>query len=608
MDHPWQLARKAGPGVSLFFSTFAGGVLLRWRMAGVLMVWCLLVLWTPLTSAHTAPVLQPAVPRVDMWPAMRILPDPSHQLSLGQVLAMDAQFERPRTAHSTLGFHPDPVWLRMPFSVSESAAPQWILNVDYAPLNRIEVYLVHDSQVVQQAVLGNLQQGSPRTARTYALMLHLQPGQSYELLLRVQIKSGMVVPISLSSPDAFLADALHEQMWQGVMVSLMLCLILYSLTMWLSLHDAVFFKYTLVMLGGLILSVAQFGVGYQFLWAGKLWPELHLGMLGALMSTVGFFLFFEHILVQPGAHRHFSRVMKSGAALTVLVSLVYAFDGLSTHAASLFVGILGPLSSFMPLPLTLRRLRQKDAMAAYLLLAVVVYFSASATMAGLVFGRIDVDFLTLHSVQLAGLLDALLLMRLLSLRTQATRHAVHQASQERDAMRSLAHSDPLTGLTNRRGLHDALAKALTHCSPTQIVAVFVIDLDGFKPINDQYGHDVGDALLVAVAARLQSLVRTNDIVARVGGDEFVLIVSGLSNEQQPVELGEKILHAFKQGFQLAQHHCMIGLTIGYALAPMDGRDAKSLLKLADAGMYSGKSAGKHCLRRVAVGDFQETRF
>ncbi|TXT37981.1 MAG: diguanylate cyclase [Comamonadaceae bacterium] len=578
-------------------------------MAGVLMVMCLMALWTPVASASAQPVLQPETPRVDMWPAVRILPDPSQIWRLEQVLAMGAQFEAPRTAHSTLGFHPEPVWIRMPFALASSAPPQWVLNIDYAPINRIEVYLVHGSQVVQQAVLGNLQQGSPRTARSHALMLQLQPGQSYELLLRVQVKSGMVMPISLSTPDVFLADALREQMFQGVMVSLMLCLVLYSLTMWQSLHDVVFFKYALVLLGGLMLSVVQFGVGYQFLWAGRLWPESHLGVLGALMSTVGFFLFFEHILVQPGEHRHFSRLMKSGAVLTVLVSLAYAFDGLSTHAASLMVGILGPMSSFLALPLTLRRVRQKDAMAIYLLLAVVVYFGASATMAGLVFGHIGVSFLTLHSVQLAGLLDALLLMRLLGLRTRATRQAVRQASQERDAMRSLAHSDPLTGLSNRRGLYDVLTDALTRCSPTQIVAVFVIDLDGFKPINDQYGHDVGDAFLVAVAARLQSLVRTNDTVARVGGDEFVLIVSGLSHEQQPVDLGQKILVAFKQPFQLAQHHCMIGLTIGYALAPMDGRDAKSLLKIADAGMYSGKSAGKHCLRRVQADEvFQETRF
>lgn len=569
-------------------------------------IW-LLAGWATLTSA--APVLQPDTPHVDLWPALRILPETNQALTLTQVLAMDAQFAVPRTAHSTLGFHRRPVWLRLPFSLSGGAAPQWVLNLDYAPLNQVEVYLMHGTQLVQQAVLGNLQPGPPRPARSHALLLQLQPGQSYELLLRVQNRGGMVTPLSLSTPDAFLAAALREQMFQGVMVSLMLCLVLYSLTMWLSLRDAVFLKYALILLGGLTLSMVQFGVGQQFLWTGSQWPESHLGALGALLSILGFFLFFEHILVQPGKSRYFSRLMRSGAALTAVFALVYMADGVSTHVASLMAGTLGPLSSLLALPPILQRLRRKDAIAVYLLLAVVVYVGASATLAGVVFGQIAVNFLTLHSVQLAGILDALLLMRLLGLRTQATRSAVQQASQERDAMRSLAHSDPLTGLTNRRGLHDALTAALTRCSSTQMVAVFVIDLDGFKPINDQYGHDVGDELLVAVAARLQSLVRVNDTVARVGGDEFVLVVGGLSQEQQSVDLGQKILHAFQQDFALAQHRCTVGLTIGYALAPTDGHDAKRLLKMADAGMYGGKNAGKNQLHRAQPDEvFQETRF
>jgi diguanylate cyclase (GGDEF)-like protein len=571
-----------------------------------LVMLCLLVLWAPASRAEAALVLLPETPHVDVWPALRMLPDPSRQLDLEQALAMDDRFEPPRTAHSTLGFHAGPVWLRMPFSVSDRAGAQWVLNIDYAPLNRIEVYLVRGSQAVQRAVLGNLQlKRNQGASRTPALLLQLEPGQAYELLLRVEIKTGMVVPISLNTPDVFLSSALKEQMLQGVMLSLMLWLVLYSFTLWLSLRDAAFWKYDLVLLGGLMLSVSQFGVGAQFLWVGWLWPELHVGLLGALMSTVGFFLFFEHVLAQPGKHRRFSSVMKSGAILTGLVSLAFAADLLTTHAASALVGTLGPLSSLLALPLIVRRLRQKDPMAAYLLLAVVVYFTASATMAGLVFGHIGVGFWTLHSVQLAGFLDAALLMRLLSLRTQAAQHAAHHAAQERDAMRSLAHTDPLTGLPNRRGLYDALTVALAQCSATQMVAVFVIDLDGFKPINDQYGHDVGDELLVAVAARLQNLVRANDTVARVGGDEFVLIVCGLSNEQLPIELGQKILAAFKQPFQLVLQRCMVGLTIGYALAPADGSDAKNLLKIADAGMYSGKSAGKHCLRRVGAEAFQE---
>jgi len=189
-------------------------------------------------------------------------------------------------------------------------------------------------------------------------------------------------------------------------------------------------------------------------------------------------------------------------------------------------------------------------------------------------------------------------MRMLSLRTQAARRAAHRATLERDAMRSLAHTDPLTHLPNRRGLNAALAKVLPLNEDAPLAAVYVIDLDGFKPINDQHGHDVGDELLVAVARRLQHLVRNDDVVARVGGDEFVVVVSGLQRASQAAELGEKMLDAFSQPFRLGDIGCQIGLTIGYALAPLDGNNAKALLKMADESMYRGKHAGKHCLQRA----------
>lgn len=133
-----------------------------------------------------------------------------------------------------------------------------------------------------------------------------------------------------------------------------------------------------------------------------------------------------------------------------------------------------------------------------------------------------------------------------------------------------------------------------------MVAVYVLDLDGFKQINDLYGHDVGDELLIAVARRLKANVRGTDVISRLGGDEFVVMSCRLHSEQQAREIGEKLLKAFDDPFALTQHTCRIGLTAGYALAPQDGLNAITLLKCADAAMYEGKSAGKHCVRRGTV--------
>jgi diguanylate cyclase (GGDEF)-like protein len=123
------------------------------------------------------------------------------------------------------------------------------------------------------------------------------------------------------------------------------------------------------------------------------------------------------------------------------------------------------------------------------------------------------------------------------------------------------------------------------------VAVFLIDLNGFKQVNDQHGHEVGDQLLVAVGQRLQTLLHTSDLVARLGGDEFVVMCTGLQHAEQAERLAERLSGAFDAPFDLPERlRCSVGLTLGHTLAPQDGTDAATLIKGADAAMYRGKSA------------------
>jgi diguanylate cyclase (GGDEF)-like protein len=182
-------------------------------------------------------------------------------------------------------------------------------------------------------------------------------------------------------------------------------------------------------------------------------------------------------------------------------------------------------------------------------------------------------------------------------RQEQLRHAAEHADREREALRSLAHTDPLTGLPNRRGLQLELTGALQRNEGTRLLAVYLLDLDGFKAVNDRLGHDTGDELLKAVAQRLRTPLRHRDVVARLGGDEFVVMATDLPSDDDARRLGQKLLDAFALPFMLRGESCKVGLTIGYALAPLDGHDAASLLKRADAAMYAGKQAGKHTLRR-----------
>ena len=570
-----------------------------WRAAWLLVALCLL-LGALSTSAWAAPLeLRDDLQSIEAWPALTVLPDPSGTLLVNDVLAELARFQTPPGTSGTLGLRAEPVWVRIPVTVPVASNGLWVLDIDYPVLQRIDVYLAADGHVTQQATLGSLQPYTqrPLRSRTHALPLTMLPGHAYDLLLRVETRGAMVLPITLNKPTTWHSKALNEQMLQGILTGLALCLLIYSLAQWLNLRDVLFIQYALLVTGSLLFSLHLFGLGTQYLWRDMPWVELHAASLAALTATCGSFLFISQALAGDRPRSWLLRSMRGGAVLCVVLAALYALDLLSTRAVTGIVSILGLVPALMGIPGAVRRARLGDPLGSTLLLAWLLYFLATATVIGVIQGWVPVNFWTLHSFQFGATLDMLLFMRVLGLRTKALRVQALDASRERDAMRSLAHTDPLTGLPNRRGLNIALASALSRCSSEKMLAVYMMDLDGFKPVNDQHGHDVGDELLVAVTRRLQGHVRQSDLVARLGGDEFVVMAGQLQSLQQAQELGHKLLDAFRSPFSLNNVQVEIGLTIGYAIAPHDSTDAIGLLKLADAAMYSGKQGGKFCLRR-----------
>lgn len=158
-------------------------------------------------------------------------------------------------------------------------------------------------------------------------------------------------------------------------------------------------------------------------------------------------------------------------------------------------------------------------------------------------------------------------------------------------MAHLAQHDSLTGLPNRLLFHDRLEQALHYCSRHQRqLAVLLLDLNKFKPVNDQYGHAAGDELLVQIGQRLRGLLRASDTLARIGGDEFVVLIPQLDVPHEADLVAEKIRGCLREPFLLSMAQVQIGCSIGVALFPEDGSDEDSLLQVADTRMYAQKQA------------------
>jgi diguanylate cyclase (GGDEF)-like protein len=562
---------------------------------------CAAMLWALAVAPAMAGtlVLDARTAEADAWPVVRIYADASGEASAQDVLARRDEFTPPGSPRANLGLRSEAVWLMVPIRADAQAPRRWVLSVDYASIDRIELYAPSPQGAGEPVLMGRALPFSahPLPSAVHAVPIELEPGREHELLLRVTTRSTMVLPITLSTPEAFHASEAQRQFLQGLMAGAMLCLLLYSLTQWVSLRDAMFLHYAVTIAGTGTFFVAYSGLGPQHLWGDNAWLSQHVAPLSVLVAIVGGSLFVERVLAVRELQPWIARALKLLAGAAALTALSYALGLVDYRVAQRVATFFGPLPMLLAVPAAWRRARRGERVGLYMLAGWGAYGVATLTMAALLRGWIDMTPWSEHAFQAGAMVEMVMWMRVLGVRIDELRASAQRAHLERDALRSLALTDALTGLPNRRGLSEVLSRALATCSPERMTAVYLIDLDGFKPINDRLGHEAGDEVLVGVARRLRSLLRGSDTVARLGGDEFVVVAGALAGEADAQALGRKLLDGFGEPFVAAGQPCRVGLTIGYALAPLDGREADELLRRADEAMYAGKHAGRHCLRR-----------
>jgi diguanylate cyclase (GGDEF)-like protein len=159
-----------------------------------------------------------------------------------------------------------------------------------------------------------------------------------------------------------------------------------------------------------------------------------------------------------------------------------------------------------------------------------------------------------------------------------------------------ANYDHLTGLPNRSLFHDRLERAVLHEARRQgQVAALFIDLDGFKAVNDRLGHEAGDALLKEAAHRIDGCIRESDTAARMGGDEFTVVLTEVADRQGVRHVAEKILASVAMPYRLPGGDARVSCSIGIALYPQDAETVTALLHRADKAMYLAKRSGKNAI-------------
>ncbi|KFI07539.1 hypothetical protein JN27_08050 [Massilia sp. BSC265] len=383
-------------------------------------------------AAATAPLeLGQHTTSIDTWPATTLLVDEGGKLDAAAALAAGHRYAPPDTARGVLKLVKDPHWVRIPLRTAPDAPHDWVVQIDFGMLDRVEFYLEGGGHLRKIASSGRLlPEDGALKGRVPAVPLKLQPGAEYTLLVRVDTTSSRIAPISIMQPDTYNRTALGEQMLQGLLLGIALCLVAYSLGQWFALRESLYGKYAMYVGGLTVYSLVWFGLGEQFLWRGHEWLSKHLLGIASQVASAGAYLFVEQILARPGRGRHFSRIMKAGAALCLLAGLLWAVDLINQRTLMLFTMTVGAAPMFLGLPGAWRRMRAGDEIGFYFLFSWFFSFGGAAVQGQLALGLLPANFWTLHSLQLGVTIDMLMFIRMISLRSKVTRQAMLRAEAE----------------------------------------------------------------------------------------------------------------------------------------------------------------------------------
>jgi diguanylate cyclase (GGDEF)-like protein len=457
--------------------------------------------------------------------------------------------------------------------------------------------------------------------------LQLKPGEPQIVYLRVQSQGNLTVPLALWRPAGLQRADHRAYSIVALYFGALLALAAYNLLLFITIREL---RYLYYVAFGVSLAVAQAslnGIANEFLWPG--YPEWGNAALVVGFGATGIFVSL------------FTRsFLDTGRSLPWLDKLILAWMAwfgacvfatlISYRLAAVMVALAGVSFSLLALTAGILCYRRHVPGAGYFLLAWTFPLLGAVVTGSRNFNLLPAMTLTNYAMQIGSGLEMVLLSFALADRINTARREKEQAQAEalqakqhivetlkrneqqleervahrtreladayarlqktEQALRNLAYQDNLTGLANRILGEDRLSRAIAQARRDKsFVAVLVVDLDRFKTINDTHGHTVGDEALKAAARRIQSCVRTSDTVARIGGDEFLIVLEGMQAPGGAERVADAIIEALAAPIAVDELTVTLGASIGVAIYPTHAEDLKALIKHADETMYKMKA-------------------
>ena len=570
------------------------------------------------------------------------LEDPSGTLSLDAVRAASpAAWQVPASTQGDInfGYSLSTYWLR--FTV-RSPAPEalWRLEISYPTLDSVTVYApmrngasaFHTGDLVPYAQ-------RPVDHRHFVFPLSLPADTPTTIYVRVASQGSLTVPLLLWQDETFAAHSRTSYAVLFLYYGVLLALGLYNLLLFFPLRDPVYLAYVAFAICMAIGQASLNGLANQYMWPDlPAWGDA--AFASGTAATGAFGAIFTRMFL--ATRRHTPLIDRMLVAITLTFTVCALMPLVSYRTAAIATSASGSVFSVFAVVAACVCWRRGSAGAKWFLLAFLMLLSGVVLLSLRNFGLIPSNIVTAQGMQIGSAIEMLLLSfaladritvanverklaqrealqakedlvlsmrvseRVLEQRVTERTRALDVANKSLERARAeLAHQayyDALTQLPNRLVLQERLNAAIMRAGQRGTgFALLWLDLDGFKAINDQHGHAVGDQVLRELAPRMLDAVRASDLVVRFGGDEFVVILENVRSLEVAGRVADLLVTRIGTPVELVGLALTVEVSIGVAIYPDHGSDARSILESADQAMYAAKRAGGSSWAQAAPG-------
>lgn len=497
------------------------------------------------------------------------------------------QFSPGNSPVLNFGIGSKPAWIHFAVDNPTAAPLQKRLSIEIAWLDQVEVYVQYRGRTVERYRAGDTLPFAQRPvdSRYFVFDHTFEPGTS-DVYIRLETPDPMVAPIYLLSPETSLLRQMQQEFSYGIVYGFLLALMAYNAILFASLRSSRYLYYALYLAMFVAMNVAYTGHGFAWFWPDSTtWQQWSNPVLMFLYGVSGLLFAIRFLDLQV----YFPRVRKAVIGFCVIFGILLATAILldSQKYALLDAFVFAFLFSSIMLLLGIISVRTGQKPAQYFLIAALSAMVGALLTTLSVWGFIPHNSWTFRAVEIGMQLDATLLALALA-------YQLRVGQEERLRAERLAQMDPLTGLNNRRAFYDKTgalwSHAIRHGHPT---SVMLLDIDLFKQVNDAYGHAHGDEVLKATAAILRQSIRLGDVLARWGGEEFIVFLPE-TDRDEATKLAERLRTAIA-GMRVPNEAGASAVTASFGIAQRTPLQLTldALIACADDCLYQSKQRGRN---------------